>query len=175
MREPLTKDRLRPFFEAMAANLPSGGRIYITGGASALLFDWRTSTLDVDISADPEPVNFFPAISRIKEELQINIEIASPAKLVPPLPGWQSRSKFIDTFRKTDFYHFDFYTQAFSKIVCSHARDIADVENMLNDGLIAPSRLSDLYHEVADQILRYPRLDPQTVTARITDWCTSHS
>jgi hypothetical protein len=31
------------------------GRIYLTGGATALLYGWRSTTIDVDLKANPEP------------------------------------------------------------------------------------------------------------------------
>ena len=31
------------------------GKIYFTGGATALLMRWRDTTIDVDIKLDPEP------------------------------------------------------------------------------------------------------------------------
>jgi hypothetical protein len=48
------------------------GRIYFTGGASALLIGWRNATVDVDIRLDPEPEGIFQAIAKIKQELAIN-------------------------------------------------------------------------------------------------------
>jgi len=54
------------------------GRIYLTGGATALLFGWRSSTVDVDIKLDPEPPGVFEAIASLKNELDVNVELASP-------------------------------------------------------------------------------------------------
>ena len=76
----------------------------ITGGGresnswllvSAVLMGWREMTLDVDLKADPEPAGFFEALPRLKDELDINIELASPDQFVPALPGWVERSPFI--------------------------------------------------------------------------------
>ena len=60
--------------------------IYFTGGASALLIGWRSSTVDIDIRLDPEPLGIFQAITKLKQELDINIELASPQDFLPPLP-----------------------------------------------------------------------------------------
>lgn len=38
------------------------GRVYLVGGASALLEGWRDSTVDVDLKLDPEPRGVFEAI-----------------------------------------------------------------------------------------------------------------
>jgi len=33
-------------------------------------------------------------ISELKEELALNVELASPLDFLPELPGWQERSRF---------------------------------------------------------------------------------
>lgn len=54
------------------------GSVYLTGGATAVLEGWRKTTVDVDLKFDPEPPGAFEAILRIKNELDINVELASP-------------------------------------------------------------------------------------------------
>jgi hypothetical protein len=98
------------------------GCIYFTGGASALLIGWRSSTVDVDIRLDPEPPGIFQAIAKLKQELNINIELASPQDFLPPLPGWRDRSVFIGKQGKISFYHYDFTAQALSKLSRGYER-----------------------------------------------------
>ena len=40
--------------------------------------------MDMDIKADPEPAGFYETLPKLKESLQINIELASPDLFVPP-------------------------------------------------------------------------------------------
>jgi hypothetical protein len=40
----------------------------------------------VDIRLDPEPPGIFQAIAKMKKELNINIELASPQDFLPPIP-----------------------------------------------------------------------------------------
>ena len=54
-------------------------RLYFTGGATAVLLGWRTSTVDVDIKMDLESDLLFRAIPQIKDRLEINVELAAPA------------------------------------------------------------------------------------------------
>ena len=51
--------KLEAFMEALGRKVEGAGTIYLTGGATALLFGWRAKTIDVDIKADPEPRGFF--------------------------------------------------------------------------------------------------------------------
>ena len=89
--------------EAFGKRVKTAGRIYLTGGATALLHGWRKMTIDVDLKADPEPQGFFEAIATLKDELSINIELASPSDFIPELPDWKSRSIFIARHGLIDF------------------------------------------------------------------------
>ena len=72
----------------------------------------------------------------MKEQLAVNIELACPADFIPELPDWRLRSLFIAKHGLIDFYHYDPYSQALPKLERGHARDLADVEDMLRSGLI---------------------------------------
>ncbi len=174
MREPVTPERLERFLEIFGKKLKSSGRIYLIGGATALLNNWRKTTLDIDLSAEPEPKNFFQAILETKNELNINIELASPNNFVPALEGWQARSKYIGRYGSTDFYHFDYYSQALSKLSRGHVRDLTDVEGMYAAGYIDASRFRDLFTSVEDQIIKYPALSAERLKETIHNWCASH-
>ena len=86
MRAETDKEKLEAFFEAFGKLVTGAGRIYLTGGATAILHGWRSMTIDVDIKGDPEPPGFFQAIAALKDELDINIELASPDLFIPALP-----------------------------------------------------------------------------------------
>jgi hypothetical protein len=52
---------------------------------------------------------------RLKSELDLNVELASPADFIPPLPGWRERSRLIAREGALTFFHYDFYAQALAK------------------------------------------------------------
>jgi hypothetical protein len=160
MRLPLQVERLREFMIALGRETSGPGRIYLTGGATALLFGWRPMTIDVDLKADPEPTRFFEVIAHLKNSLQINVELASPSDFIPELPGWRSRSIFIERRGDLDFYHLDPYSQALSKISRGHPRDLTDIDAMVSYGLVSKNRLLDLFNEIQPNLIRYPAIDP---------------
>ena len=168
MREAVTASRLRAFMRALAAEAREPGRIYLAGGASAVLKGWREGTLDVDLKFVPENDRILRAIPAMKETLHINVELASPADFVPPLRGWEERSPFIVQEGPLAFHHFDFYTQALAKLERSHRKDRDDVESMIRDGLVDPKRLEELFLEVEASLYRYPAIDPKTLRAAVT-------
>ena len=143
------------------------GRIYLTGGATAVLFDWREATLDSDFRPDPEPLGVFDALPKLKEDLDINLELTAPSDFVPALPGWRDRSLFIAKHGPIEFFHFDMYTQALSKIERYHERDRDDVARMFKDRFVDRARLRELYLEIECLLPRYPAIDPGSLKARV--------
>jgi len=167
MREAVTEPRLLDFMRAIAAEAREAGRIYLTGGASAVLHHWRDSTLDIDITILPERDRILRAIPDLKERLNVNVELASPADYVPALRGWEERSPFVAREGVISFHHFDFYTQALSKLERAHHKDLLDVDSMVRDGLVEPRRLLVLFNEVAQLLYKYPSVDPPTLRAAV--------
>ena len=134
-------------------------RLYFTGGATAVLLGWRSSTLDVKV--DPESDRIYRALPRIKEKLEINIELAAPDQFIPELSGWRGRSAFIAREGRISFYHYDFYAQALSKIQRGHSQDRGDVREMLERGLIDRRELRRRFEEIEPQLYRFPAIDPE--------------
>lgn len=145
---------------ALGAEAEAGSRLYFAGGATAVLLGWRDSTVDIDIKLQPETDRLLRALPRLKESLEINIELASPADFIPELRGWQDRSAFIFQEGRLTFFHYDLYSQALSKIERGHAQDKTDVQMMLEKGLVDPEELERRFEEIEPDLYRYPSLDP---------------
>jgi uncharacterized nucleotidyltransferase DUF6036 len=152
---------------ALGREARTAARVYLTGGASAVLLEWRGSTIDVDLEMKPEVDEVLRAIPRLKEELEINVELASPGHFIPELPGWEERSPFITQEGRLSFHHYDFYAQALSKIERAHARDVSDVREMHARGLIDPDTLLRMFASIEPQLYRYPAIDARTFRAAV--------
>ena len=131
MRPNVDYQKIERLMQVLGKEAQGAGCIYFTGGASALLIGWRSSTVDVDIRLDPEPPGIFQAIAKLKQELNINIELASPQDFLPPLPGWRDRSVFIGKQGQISFYHYDFTAQALFKLSRGFDRDIKGCISLL--------------------------------------------
>lgn len=147
-------------------------RVYFTGGTTAVLMGWRDSTVDVDLRFEPELDEFFRAIPEIKEKLQINIELAAPSDFIPPLPGWEDRCAYIGREGKVSFFHYDYYSQALSKIERWHEQDVLDVTKMLDTGLVERDRLAGLFYEIEPELNRYPAIDPKSFAEKVNRICS---
>ena len=169
MRELANAERLRRFLTELSREAREETAVYLTGGATAVLLGWRDTTVDADILIVPERDSLYRALPRLKEELRINVEIASPAHFIPELPGWRERSLFIAREGRLSLYHYDPYAQALAKIERGHVKDLADVEALMSRGLVEPERLCELYLAIEPQLHRYPAIDPPSFRRRLDD------
>lgn len=163
MREVTGRDRVLQLMRMLGAAARHEASVYFTGGASAVLMGWRPATIDVDLAIIPDSDELLRALPEIKEKLHINIELASPAHFLPELPEWQERSMSIGREGTVSFLHYDFYSQALSKIERGHAQDRTDVKAMLDNGLVSPARLLQLFEAIVPQLYRYPAVDPPSL------------
>ena len=154
MRQPVTADTLNLFMKALAAAVNTPSRIYLVGGATSVLFGWRTSTIDIDLKIIPESDEILRSLPQLKEQLQVNIELAAPDDFIPELPGWQERSRFIQQEGKLAFYHYDFYGQALAKIERGHQTDARDVDHLIANVLVDRKRLLELFLLIEDRLFR---------------------
>jgi hypothetical protein len=149
MRPPVDEDRIRALARELARVAPTTVRIYLTGGATAVLEGWRATTIDIDVRFEPEADELLRALPGLKDRLGINIELASPPDFIPELPGWRARSPFVFQDGSVYVHHFDPYSQALSKIERGIEQDLADVHSMI----------AELY--------RYPAIDPGAFRSKL--------
>ena len=167
MRERADADRIRSFMRAAGAAATREGICYLTGGATAVLVGWRGTTIDVDVALEPEQDELLRELPRIKNELGINVELASPRDFIPVPAAWEERSVSVGRERRLAFAHFDPYSQALSKLERGHAHDLEDVEAMIERGLVEPARLALLFEEIESQLYRFPAIDPARFRAAV--------
>ena len=159
MRRPVDAGHVRHFMRALAEREI---RVYLTGGASAVLLGFRLSTIDIDVKIEPDSDRLWRTLPRLKAELELNIELTSPGDFIPELPHWRERSPLIAQEGPLSFFHYDFYAQALSKIERSHAQDLEDVHQMLARHLVEPPELRLLFAEIEPNLYRFPAIDPRT-------------
>ncbi|HMB55248.1 MAG TPA: DUF6036 family nucleotidyltransferase [Thermoanaerobaculia bacterium] len=170
MRELATEERIERFFVALGKVATTASRVYVTGGVSAVLLGFRPTTLDVDLKLQPDSDEVLRAIPRLKEELRLNVELAAPDQFIPPLPGWQERSRFIRQEGKLAFYHYDFYAQALAKLERGHRKDLLDVRGFVEAELVKRERLLELFGEIEGELYRYPAIDAAEFRRVVEEW-----
>jgi hypothetical protein len=160
VREVADRDRIDRFLNALAREATTDTQVFLVGGTSAVLIGWRSATVDVDLVMRPESDELLRAIPRLKERLNINVELASPDQFIPVPPGWEDRSPLISRIGRLTIRHYDFVAQALSKIERGHARDLDDVQAMIARGLITRSQVRDQFSRIEPELYRFPAIDP---------------
>jgi hypothetical protein len=106
-------------------------------------------------------------IPRLKNELQVNVELASPGDFIPLPAGWEARSLVAERGRRLVFYHVDPYSQALGKLERNHTRDRDDVRALIASALVDPHRLLGYFEEIEPALYRFPAVDPAAFRARV--------
>lgn len=166
MRSMADEPRIREFLARLGQAARTPVRAYLVGGATAVLQGWRPSTIDVDLTLEPETREVYEAIPHLKQVLDLNVEFVSPAHFVPELPGWRDRCVYVGTWGKLTVYHYDLYGQVLAKVERGHEQDRADVRHLIDAG-VDPNVLRELFERAAGELVKYPAIDPATLRAKL--------
>lgn len=167
MRNAADAERIALLARELGRAVAPGTRMYLTGGATAVLAGWRDSTVDIDVRFEPDSDDALSRIRDLKEELSLNVELASPLDFLPPLPEWQERSSFRFREGNLEVFDFDSYSQALSKLQRGFELDLADVENMVSSGQVKPGRLLELFETIESELFRFPAVDPKSLRTAV--------
>jgi len=154
----------------LASAARSPGKVYLTGGATALLLGFREQTIDIDLKLDPEPAGVFEAIAGLKNRLNLNVELASPDDFIPPTADWRERSRHIASIGQLEFFHYDFTLQALAKLERGHAHDLEDVTMLLRGGYVTADELRNRFAQIEPWLLRYPAIDASKFRKSVEDF-----
>ena len=152
MRAPVDADGVRALARELGRVARGDTTLYLTGGATAVIEGWRASTVDVDLRLEPESDELLKRIATVKDELDLNVELASPPDFIPELPGWRERSPFLFREGRVHVRHFDPYSQALAKIERGFEQDLADVAAMVDGGFVDPARARAVLGDRADAL-----------------------
>ena len=167
MRELADAERVRAFMRAAGAAAAREGVCYLTGGATAVLLGWRASTIDVDIRLEPEQDELMRELPRIKNELGVNVELASPGDFIPLPTSWEARAISVGKERLLSFAHFDPYSQALAKLERGHAHDLEDVAALIRLELVEVEGLLARFAEIEPELYRFPAVDAARFRAAV--------
>jgi hypothetical protein len=167
VRELADGARIRRLADALGRVAPGGTKVYLVGGATAVLEGWRESTVDVDLRIEPESEQVMREIPALKERLSTNIEFATPADFMPELPGWRERSRFRFRSGNVEVFDYDLYSQALAKIERGFDTDLGDVAAMLVDDLVEPAKLRELFAAIEPKLFRFPAIDAAAFHAKL--------
>ena len=169
MRELADSTRIERFMLELGRAVDVNGRVYLAGGATAVLRGWRDTTIDVDIKLIPDRDEILREIPRLKEKLSLNIELAAPSDFIPLPKGWEERSPLIRTEGKLAFHHFDPVAQALSKAERGHDQDVRDIQEMIATGLVNPAEVLIQFEAIEPELYKFPAIDPVSFREAVED------
>jgi hypothetical protein len=172
MRELADCTRIEEFMRELGRAVDVEGHVYLTGGATAVLHGWRETTIDVDIKLIPDRDEILREIPKLKEKLNLNVELAAPSDFIPLPSGWEERSPLIRQVGKLSFHHFDPVAQALSKAERGHDQDIRDVREMVTAGLVAPAEALIQFEAIEPELYRFPAIDPASFRKAVEELFT---
>jgi hypothetical protein len=167
VRDAADAERIKRLARELGRAVPPGTRMYLTGGATAVLEGWRESTVDIDVRFEPDADAALERIRDLKEELGVNVELASPLDFLPPLPGWQDRCRFRLRDGNLEVFDFDPYSQALSKLERGLELDLVDVRSMVDSGQVEPAKLRELFEAIEPDLYRFPAVDPTSLRSAV--------
>jgi hypothetical protein len=149
------------------------GCVYFTGGSTALLLGLREQTLDIDIKVEPEPRGIFEAIASLKNELNLNVKLASPDDFIPAPSGWRELATPIERVGEISFLHYDLCMQSLAKIERGFSQDLADARSLINKGYISLEGLKERFSQIEARFIRYPIINPDDFRAKLAQFISS--
>ncbi len=160
MRPPIDRLRVHYFLVKLGTAFRHPARLYLVGGTTLVYEGLREQSLDIDISyevADEHEAAFAQTIRILKDELQVNVEQASPGDFIPLPSGWKERAKYVGRFGQVEVFHFDLYSTALSKIERGREGDYQDVLALLRGGQIQFEELRAAFANIL------PRLEAESL------------
>jgi len=169
VRRPADDSRVRRFLAEIGRVADAEATVYLVGGATAVIEGWRSTTVDVDLLLEPELDPVLRELPRLKDALEINVELASPLDFLPELPAWRDRSPFVSQEGRLTVRHFDLYSQALAKLERGHDRDLRDVAAMVERRMVDPARALQLFAAIEPGLYRFPAVDPRAFRRRVEE------
>lgn len=151
MRQPVHSQEVQQFLEALGKAVHIPCKIFLVGGTSLVFFGLRVETIDIDLTFEVDNAHhgkLIDAIRRLKEELNLNIEEASPGDFIPLPPGWRDRCIYIGTFGSVIAFHFDLYSTTLSKLERGTQIDFEDIMSLITNEKIEWKKFEELYQAI---------------------------
>ena len=164
LRQRVDRTRITVFLQRLGERFRHPARVYLVGGATMVFAALRPQTLDIavvlEVSADAHS-DLIRAIRKLKDELSVNVEEASPGDFIPLPAGYASRHEYVGRFGQIDVWHFDLYSTALSKVERGRVQDIEDMLALFSAGRLAWNTLDACFQDVLPRMgLASLRQDP---------------
>jgi hypothetical protein len=171
MRQRADRARLRRFLHALGQRVRRPVRLYLVGGSVMIDLGLRVATLDIDYEAqadDPEALaELEQAIRVLKNELDVNVEPASPGDFLPVLPHVYSYSRYVGRFGQVSVYYYHLASMVVAKAARAYEQDLDDAERLLTTGEVSWQEVADTWREMRTSPTGWLRYEPDDIERRL--------
>lgn len=171
MRQRTDRERLRRFLEALGRRLRRPVRFYLVGGSVLIDLGLRGSTVDIDYVAsadDPADVaDLEQTIRVLKNELDVNVEPASPADFLPMPRSVLDRSRYVGRQGRLEVFYYHLPSQVIAKAARGLEQDLADAERLITAGEVAWSDVEETWQEIRASRTGWIRYEPDEIEKRL--------
>ena len=150
--------RIREVLRGLAGAVKTPANVFLSGGATAVLLGWRSTSVDVDLTFLPDQDGIHRVLRDLKQRLDVNIELASPTDVIPVPPGWDERGIFEVQNDPLTFYHFDPYAQALARLERGRPQDTDDVQEMVQRKIIVGAKALEYFRQIEPLLYRFPAI-----------------
>jgi hypothetical protein len=132
----------------------------------------RAATLDIDYVADADDpaalAELEQVIRDLKNELDLNIEPASPADFLPIPSGALEWSRFVGQHGSVSVYYYDLASQVIAKSARGLEQDLADAEQLVRTGQVSWTEVQERWAQVRASPTGWLHYEPDEVEGRLT-------
>jgi hypothetical protein len=162
---------LKPFLTALGRRVRRPVLFYLVGGCVLIEFGLRVATFGIDYVAeadDPAALDELEqAIRVLKDELDINVEPASPADFLPLPRSVLSRSRFVEQHGRVEVFYFHLPSQVIAKAARGLEQDLADAERLVRAGEVTWADVEATWQEVRSSPTGWLRYEPDEIEKRL--------
>ena len=154
-RLPADRRQIERFLKELGARFKKAGRVYLVGGTTLVFEGLRSQSIDIDLTyqiASEDHDAFVQTLRRLKDDMNLNVEEASPGDFIPLPSGANERAIFVGRFGQLDIFHFDLYSTALSKIARGFEEDLDDVIKLLRGKRIDLETLEKYFAEIRPRL-----------------------
>lgn len=173
MRQRADQERLRLFLSALGARLRLPVRLYLVGGTIMVDLGLRRSTVDIDyvaVTDDPRAdEDLERAIRSLKDDLDVNVEPASPQDFLP-VPAWaREQGRFVGQYGPVAVYHYHLPSVVIAKTARGYEQDLDDAEALLRGGHVDWAEIDRTWREMRASPRGWLRYEPDEVERRLEE------
>ena len=171
MRQRTDRARLKRFLQALGRRMRRPVRFYLVGGSVLIDLGLRAATLDIDYVADADDpaalAELEQAIRALKNELDVNVEPASPGDFLPIPRSVLARSRYVERHGPVSVYYYDLPSQVIAKAARGLEQDLDDAVRLVRAGEVAWHDVEATWREVRSSPTGWLRHEPVEIEARL--------